>query len=294
MEQDNIKDSPFYVKYNGEGKDKSFNMPEDMLKALKKHLEDKYADEVEKDGKFKFGKYIRKTLADYLQQQCLERKIFDKSIFAIVSEDKLKSEDDPIIDVCFATTPVFYKEKKRYELSNYQVVRHKLSEFDYELMMWTPKLEHKFLKELRDYKESYSSDNIVVLEIHLNNYLDWYHDGICSDNTNPNVHVGANFISTSVGIFGIFYHWRVLGDYSVDVIDIRVCNQGLLLHMLEQCGNKQIYSLYSDIFRISNKKFPKLEVDMLKEQLNTKLIEKSEIEDEIADLEKKINELDNE
>ena len=105
-----IESSPFYVEYNEKMKNKSFKMENDMLKALKKHFQSKYHDDVVnvEHGKFKFGKYIRKTLGDYLQEQCLERKIFNKSLFVFVDIDKLKNDDNPNIKPLFVTNQSDY------------------------------------------------------------------------------------------------------------------------------------------------------------------------------------------
>ena len=290
-----VEDSPFYVEYTGNVKQQSFKAPKSFEDALKKHLKDKYADEIKKDGKFKYGKYIRKTLEDYMQHQCLERKMFGKSIFAIVSEDKLKHDEDPIVDVCFVTNPsVYYQSRKFDELSllYYQVHKVAIDDFHHDMMLWGAKLENRFLFKLKEYMDSYSKDNIQVLEIALNNYLDWYHDGIYSDRSNPHVHIGANIIPTTDGAFGVFYHWIVNDDYSIEITWIQVCEQELLIHMLRQCDNKDIYTLYTSYFKNHNQHFPKLEIDVLKSQLQRKLNVKSDIEDEIADLQKQIEKLE--
>ena len=291
-----IEDSPFYVEYKEKSVDKSFKMPKDMLKALENHLQEKYQDEIKKDigNKFRFGKYIRKTLEDYLQHQCLERKMFGKSIFAIVSEDALKKESDPLIDALFVTNPsIYYQTRKFDELSllYYQVHKVPIEDFNHELMDWGAYLENKFLKRLKDYQDSYSSKDIHVLEIQLNNYLDWNHDGIYSDRSDSDVHIGANIIPTTDGAFGLFYHWKVLNDYSIEIFYIQACSQELLIHMLRQCGNKKMYTLYLSYFKNHNQHFPKLEIDILKAQLERKENIKSDLQDEIDDLKNQIQKL---
>ena len=290
-----VEDSPFYIEYKEKGVDKSFKMPKDMLKALEKHLQDKHADEVKTDrgNKFRFGKYIRKTLEDYLQHQCLERKMFDKSIFAIVSEDKLNEDEDPIIDACFVTDPsLYYSTKKFDEVAPlfYQVHKVALEDFPVDLMMWG-RLEQKFLLKVKEYQDLHSKENIQVLEIPLNNYLDWYHDGIYSNRSNSKVHVGANLIQTKNGYFGIWYQWIVDVDYNVQANFIQVVNQELLLYNLQLCGNEDIYFDYAQILKNKNDYYPKLELSILQHKLETKLNVKTDLEDEIAEIQKQIDEL---
>jgi len=291
-----LEDSPFFVDYGGKSKNQSFKMQEDMLKALAKHLQDKHTDEVKKDGKFKFGKYIRKTLEDYLQHQCLERKMHGKSIFAIVSEDKLNEDEDPIVDACFVTNPsLYYTTKKLDEVAPlfYQVHKIPIDEFHYDMQLWGAKLENRFLFKLKEYQDAYSSDNIVVLEIPLNNYLDWYHDGIYSDRSHSDVHIGANLIQTKNGYYGIYYHWIVDFDYSIEIRFMQVCDQELLIHWLRQCGNEDIYFDYAQILKDKNNFYPKLELDLLQNKLQRKMNIKSDLEDEIAEIKKQMDHVKN-
>ena len=288
-----IEDSPFYVEYTGKTKQQSFKAPLSFEVALKRHLQDKYADEVKKDGKFKYGKYIRKTLEDYLQHKCLERKMFGKSIFAIVDEDKLK--DDFFIDPIFVSKPSSYYKQRDFNLHAllyFQAHKVPIKDFQYELMMWNPQQEHKYLKELKKHLDEDSSANLKVLEVQVNNYLDFYHDGAYSDVINPSVHNGANIIPTKNGSYGLCYSWIVTNDYSIQIRQMQVVSQKDLLYMLNQCGNKQSHKAYETYFRNYNKNFPKLEIDVLKKKLELKLHQKKDLDDEIADLEKEIEKLE--
>lgn len=291
-----IEDSPFFVEYGVPTKQQSFKASEQFEKALKKHLQDKYADEIKQDGKFKYGKYIRKTLEDYLQNQCLERKMFNKSIFAIVSEDRLNEHEDPIVDACFVTDPSLYYTTKKFERVAplfYQVHKVALEDFHHDLMLWGARKENRFLKHLKEYQDAYSSDNIVVLEIPLNNYLDYYHDGIYSERSHAHEHIGANILETKNGFVGIIYHWFVDVDYSIQVGLMQVHNQQLLIHWLRQCGNEDIYFEYMQIFKDKNNYYPKLEMDILQTILERKMNEKSDIEDEIADIQEQMEKIQN-
>ena len=291
-----IEDSPFFVEYGVPTKQQSFKASEQFEKALKKHLQDKYADEVKQDGKFKYGKYIRKTLEDYLQHQCLERKMFDKSIFAIVSEDRLNEDEDPIRDACFVTNPsLYYSTKKFDEVAPlfYQVHKIPLNEFDIDMMMWGARLENKFLLKLKEYQDNYSSDNIQVLEIPLNNYLDWYHDGIYADKSSTHFHSGVNLIETKNGLCGIEYQWFVYNDYSIQLKFIKVIDQQSLLNNLQLCANQDIYFDYAQILKDKNDYYPKLELSILQHKLETKLNVKSDLEDEIADIQNEIDKIKN-
>lgn len=291
-----IEDSPFFVEYGVPTKQQSFKASEQFEKALKKHLQDKYADEVKQDGKFKYGKYIRKTLEDYLQHQCLERKMFDKSIFAIVSEDRLNEDEDPFIDACFVTNPsLYYSTKKFDEVAPlfYQVHKVAIEDFHHDLMMWGGRLENRFLLKLKEYQDAYSKDNIQVLEIPLNNYLDWYHDGIYGERSSNHVHCGANLIETKNGFCGIWYRWIVNNDYSIESYSIDVVNQDSLLNNLQLCGNEDIYFDYAQILKDKNDYYPKLELSILQHKLETKLNVKSDLEDEIADIQNEIDKIKN-
>ena len=291
-----IEDSPFFVEYGVPTKQQSFKASEQFEKALKKHLQDKYADEVKQDGKFKYGKYIRKTLEDYLQHQCLERKMFDKSIFAIVSEDILNEDEDPIRDACFVTNPsLYYSTKKFDEVAPlfYQVHKVAIEDFHHDLMMWGGRLENRFLFKLKKYQDAYSKDNIQVLEIPLNNYLDWYHDGIYADRSSTHIHNGVNLIETKNGLCGIEYQWFVYNDYSIQLKSIHIIDQQSLLNNLQSYANQDIYFDYAQILKDKNDYYPKLELSILQHKLETKLNVKSDLEDEIADIQNEIDKIKN-
>lgn len=294
-----FKNSPFYVEYTEKAVDKSFKMPKDMLKALEKHLKEKHADEVENDigNKFRFGKYIRITLEDYLQHQCLERKMFGKSIYALVSEDKLKEDkNNTNIAVLFVTNPSLYYTTKKFDeqdLLFYQVHKVDLADFPYNKMMFGKKLENKFLKELKDYQDCYASENIKVLEIQLNNYLDVYHDGIYSASANNFYdHIGANIIPTTDGSFGLIYHWFVNQNYQIEVALMQVVSQESLLSYFRTCHNDKMEVAYASYFKHHNKNFPKLESELIKARLKRKLNIKHDLEDEIANLRQQLDKLE--
>ena len=163
---------------------------------------------------------ILEKLGDYLQKQCLERKIFNKSLFAFVDIDKLKNDNNPSIIPLFVTNQSDYTKN----LSSWillQVHNVSITDFNPKLMQWDESLESKFLNELKQYQKS--SDNVYVMEIVLNNHLDFYHDGIYSHKDDLNIHIGTNVIGTTGRVFGVYYQWKVNIDYSIEIENIQVC-----------------------------------------------------------------------
>ena len=278
-----IEDSPFYVQYHEKMKDKSFKMEKDMLKALEKHFKAKYDDDVQnvEHGKFRFGKYIRITLSNYLQRQCLERKIFNKSVFALFDLNELEHKDKPKVYPLFVTNPSDYystKSMTEVRLLFHQVHRVQLEEFNYEEMNWSDQLQKLFNNALKQYDSS--SSNVHVLEIALNNYLDTYHDGIYSKSSNTNVHEGANFIGTTSNAFGVITQWEVKEDYSIEILDIQVVNKEAMLNKIYQQDNEKLYNSFSAYFNVHSKNF--LEVESMEKECE-------DMEKQMIELQNKIN-----
>ena len=278
-----IEDSPFYVKYHEKRKDKSFKMEKDMLKALQTHFKAKYYDDIQyvEHGTFRFGKYIRITLSDYLQRQCLERKTFNKSVFALIDLNELEHKDKPNIYPLFVTNPSDYYSTRSITESRllfHQIHRVQLEEFNYEVMNWSDPLQKLFNTGLEQYDDS--SSNVYVLEIALNNYLDTYHDGIYSESSNANVHEGANFIGTTSNAVGVMTQWRVKNDHSIEILDIQVINKKAMLDKIYQQDDKNLYNSFSTYFDVHSKHF--LEVESMEKQCD-------DIENKILELQNKLN-----
>lgn len=277
-----IEDSPFHVEYHEKMKNQSFRMEKDMLKALQTHFKAKYHDDIQnvEHGKFRFGKYIRITLADYLQRQSLERKIFNKSLFALIDLNELEHKDKPIIYPLFVTNPSDYYSTKSItenKLLFYQVHRVKLEDFNYEAMNWSDPLQKLFNTGLEQYDDS--SSNVHVLEIALNNYLDSYHDGNYSTSFNSNIHEGTNFIGTTSNAFGVITQWAVKEDYSIEILDMQVINKEDMLNRIYQQGDKNLYNSFSTYFDVHSKHF--LEVESMEKECGN-------LENEILELQNKL------
>ena len=287
-----IEDSPFYVKYNKKMEDKSFKMEKDMLLALKKHFKAKYHDDIEnvEHGKFRFGKYIRKTLGEYLQRQCSESNMFKKSLFALISMDSLQNSDNPIISPLFITNPSGnYNTGSvgKYSLTSHQVHDVPLDEFKMKLMHWSDQLQQVFKNRLKEFNTS--TDGVYVLEMALNNLLDTYHDGVYSKSSDAYTHTGVNLIITLFGVYGVVYDWRLNYDFSIEIIAINVYNQETILDKV--FGYDELYKMYSSYFKIHSKHF--LELESLEKQLANKINERLAMDDEISKLQNRINQLKN-
>lgn len=265
-----IEDSPFYIEYS-QNKDRRENLSTklepDKLKTFKRHLKGKHnGDEELKDTEFSFSYSTNLFITKYLQEQCLQMKTFNKSIFAIFNMDKLKKDEDSITPL-FVTdnnnaingmissiAPVVIKSKKHQQKHDYMdeeatYKAHAVSIDDFKnnmLQELDEHLQHIFASELKQYREL--SDGINVLEIALNNYLDVPHDGIFSNVSDSNIHDGVNFIETNIGFYGVIYQWRVKEDYSIEIIAIQVCEQQEILDLLLEHNNSQLYKWYGHFF----------------------------------------------
>lgn len=277
-----IEDSPFYVEYHGQMKDRTFKMPPTMLKALEKHLENKYSN-------LKFGTSIRLILSEYLQQQCLERRVFNKSLFAIVDMVELKSVDNPkVTPLTITNLSNFYMEKEyKGGLSFYNVHRILVDDLkDDTSDDWSDEIKNIIFCDSKQY-----SNSTVVLDIALNNYLDSYHDGIYSKESDSTIHTGANFIGTTKGGYGLIYEWTVQEDYIIKLLSIKICNQKSLLDKLKECGNDQLYDGYYKLFKSHNEHFPDIEIDMLNEQIADAKEDKLAIDEKINKWQTRIDQL---
>ena len=89
-QQDKKNKSPFYVEYPGLIKDNlTVRTTSSFKDALAKHLQDKYPNEINKKGEHNFSKCLRFILEDYLQNQCLEQRMFEYTLFGLIDLSKL-------------------------------------------------------------------------------------------------------------------------------------------------------------------------------------------------------------
>ncbi len=285
-----IEDSPFYVDYNQNNQHRkvlSLKLEPDKIKALRRHLIDKHNDNGKlKDKDVSISHHLNMIITKYLQEQCLQMKTFNRSIFAILDMWEFKKNKDSITPLFVAKNiaitnsekgmiasivPLVVKNKKhppRYdykdELSVYQVHDMPISDFESDgLKELDESLQNMFNKELEQYG---LSDNIHVLEIALNNYLDVPHDGVFSCKSDSTIHEGVNFISTDIGIFGVIYQWKVHEDYSIEILNIQVCEQQEIPDLLLNCGNSQLYKWYTHFFMINRKQSSPLEINNLEKE----------------------------
>ena len=295
-----IEDSPFYVKYNRKMEDKSFKMEKDMLNALKKHFKAKYHDDIEnvEHGKFRFGKYIRKTLGEYLQRQCSERKMFKKSLFALISMDSLQNTDNPIISPLFITNPsgtydtgsIDDGDSRSYKsILFHQIHKVQLDKFDLELMHWSDPLQQVFKNRLEEFNTS--TDDVYVLEMTLNNLMDTYHDGVYSNGSDAYTHTGANYIGASFGVYGVVYDWRLNYDFSIEIAAIKVYDKETMLDKLYYCDNDELYRHYTIIFKAHSKHF--FELETLQKECNSINDEILALQDKLKDCHNRIKQIQN-
>lgn len=307
MDEKDFEDSPFYVKYTGEKTTNvSFKHSKSFKKALEKHLRNKFDSD-------NFGACLRYIVEDYLQHQCLEQKLFQKTIVAIAK----KSQIDNGISLRFLFVKDGYTQYYQDEFDKgihggvkfIQV--HQSSIIDYIDNNLMTKNEHDLIKSasehyINEFVEQGIEDDVVVCEIPLNNWLDSYDDGVYGLRADKNVHLGVNIINTNEKAFGIIYRWffatdingnefiKVVGG-SVETYDcIGIFDRNLVLRELSKY-NKDKYNAFKHVFESFDLSFPQNSFDRLVKKYESKLKEKELkendlkfIDEDIARMESKL------
>ena len=266
---------------------------------MKKHLKDKHNDDENlKDAEFSINHYANLIITEYLQEQCLERKFFNKSIFALVNIDDVQKGSGNSINSLFVTNPSEYYTKREHmgSIPYIYAPRSSIKKFkEDKLMKWDNELHNIFNDELNKYKEATG-----VLEIALNNYLDFYHDNIYYDCFDSSNHIGVNLIGSNVGAYGVIYSWKVKEDYSIEIISIYACEHQEVLDLLSDCKNDKMYHKFEFLIENHNKHASMNERNILKNRYDKLQYKLDKINKNIQeekrkkrDLQKELKEVEN-
>lgn len=289
MNVEKKKKSPFKIDYNGKPEHQVLTkFPLNMYNILEKHLKSKYENDYEKESDFKYGKYIRETLIDYLDQVgCLERNHFQYTIIAIVSRNQL-FESNPEVEYVFVYddyTEYFSKKSSKTSFIKYQV--NKVPILDYSIedgARFNASQENKFHDAVKKYSQNVDSD-ILVLEIGLNNKLDTLDDGVYGKEDNKLLHTGCNYISTPDIVCGLIYEWYLDDNNNVKIDTINIVPFDLFLIIVEHY-NKRILGLFEMISKSHDNKFPDSEIGKLQQRQNIIVDELEKVNQRKKDLEK--------
>ena len=297
MKEQNIDESPFYIEYTGEKvKNIQFKHSESFKKALTKHLKNKFHSD-------NFGESLRKIVEDYLQHQCLEQKLFQKTIVCIANINQLNQGGAmKVLFIKDNYTQFFQNQLDKGINDGLMFIQvHKSSFYDYRDANLHSQKEWKLIKnELKNYKDL---NDVVICEIALNNWLDSYDDGVYGLKSDKNLHLGVNILNTTKDAFGIIYRWGFSNDmqgnqfiriYGRDVENydkIDCFDKELILKELYKY-NKNQYERFKQMFESYDLDFPKTDYERLQKLYEKKLKEQSKLEDEIGNIKSKLDMLD--
>lgn len=292
-DKEQLEDSPFYVNYSGTLTQTNVKLPKDMIEALKKHYHDKYADDIQKD-KFRFGKYIRHTLEDYMQHQAIARISSKYSIFGIVQFNKV--ENNEMFYEALDFIPLFIKKESEYysNSDNVSLLMYNCHQITYK--MYESMKKHFTKKEQEEietyFKTKTTSGKLVLIEIPLNNYLDIMANGVYSyKEDESDMHHGIVTLSTLNGACGIHYIWKYTKD-CFNLLQLGFVGQKETLELLKDCQNYEVQEQFNYFFHMCNVHFPMYELDLLKHDLNNKKNDLEDLKSEIDSLQEKIAELE--
>ena len=262
MEQDKIKDSPFYVEYTGKIDDHwSITTTESFKKALAKHLKDKYPNEKNKQGKHNFSKCVRLILENYLYLQCTSRKTYDYNIVSIIGDKQFDNGEIMIYDV------IKDKSNKEHILTGHSRqlywanVNEKALNERYDLSDLT-----EIGKLIDVYKNKFDCDGVLVVDLPLNNFFDEYVDGIYTfDAENKPLHCGVNIISRTNGVFCVVYIWYLNQYYKPTIHSIKFEDVEQTMNDLADV-NVNAFRNFEKSLNVLEDKIPKDEVERLIKQ----------------------------
>lgn len=291
MNDENIKKSPFYKEYSDKKNDSfTIHASKEFIDALKGHFKGKYPHMINKKGKnagkHNLGASARLILEDYLNNQCIERKEYDYSIVAMIGEKQFGAIDGTIgvVDVRIFDipySPLIWGNKEHEKYFDKMFSKNGLDK----------QLEHSY----DEYVDEIDTDDVVrVLSIGLNNHLDKLTAGVytCNDE-DSNIHCGFNLI-TSIG-FGnhcIVYEWCLDNEYKPQIIDIFFKDVNNVLEDLLLVDNVKSYVKMKRDLEKHEKKYPSDKSDRLKKEILDKKAKIKILENEIAENETELKELE--
>lgn len=281
-QQEKIKDSPFYVEYTG-NIDEHFTITTtaSFNKALAKHLNDKYPNEKNKQGKHNFSKCVRLLLENYLNLQCISRTSYDNyKIVLIVGDNHLGTENIIPYGVIKNKSDERFlsgTSKHLYWANvNEKVLNERYDESD--LSQIENYVEH--------YQKQFDCGGVYVVDLPLNNFFDEYADGVYSYNAenqtmhrgasiistfndvNPTMHCGVNIITRKDNVYCVVYTWYLNVDYKPIIDSIGFADLEQTMQDLSGI-NENAYANFKVTINAHDKKFPKDTVESLKKQYDT-------------------------
>lgn len=264
-QQDKIKDSPFYVEYTGKiEKHFTITTSASFNKALAKHLQYKYPNEVNKQGKHNFSACVRLLLENYLNLQCISRTSYDNyKIVLIVGDNHLGT--DNIIPYGVIRT----KSDDRFlSGTSRQLYWANVNEKELNKRYDASDL-NKIANSIDAYKKNFDCDGVLVVDLPLNNFFDEYVDGVyTSDAENKAMHCGVNIITRKDKIYCITYEWYINLDYKPIIHSIAFDDLEQTMQDLYDI-NENAYTNFKVTMNAHDKKFPKDTVESLKKQYDT-------------------------
>lgn len=297
MNDKDIEDSPFYIKYTGDKVENiQFKHSASFKKALTKHLKDKFHTN-------NFGESLRTIVEDYLQNQCLEQKLFEKTIVCIAKESDIKHGISlRFLFVKDEYTYAFQKEVDKGFHDGVMFIQvNKSSVTEYLSHNTITKKEHDALKSaLEQYNDS---DNPMICEIALNNWLDSYDDGVYGIRSDKKAHLGVNILNTTENSFGVIYRWYfavdVKGNEFIKVIGadlenfdrVGIYDKDVVLNELYRF-NKNKHRTFKHMFESHDLAFPKNAFERLQRKYERKLRDKENLDAELDRMKKELESFD--
>ena len=276
-------ESPYFIEYKGaiSSDGVKVRFTQEFEKNLKKHLQKKYPHAIDKrkNNTWSFSTCIRYVLEDYLQQQCLENKTFEITLVCFVDYDA-----DAVLDSMIAVDYVldgYTKNLKDESANNSDFVfanKSSVDEFNaWNLVPFNSKYLKGFKENLKEFQYATDSDNVLVVEIALNNWLDTLQDGVYKYKNQDNYHGGVNLIELDNVLYGLYYEWEVTRDNDVVVKDVYFLDSNNILDTLENI-NPKVYNLFKKNLSPKDNKL------RLKKRLKAAEDEVAKIKDEIENL----------
>jgi len=241
----NFENSPFYVEYNGTTNYKkntiAFHPKQDFNKDLRDFFKLRFGDAA------KDGEILEYILSDYYFRYAHSTKSYGKSILALIHKKEVASDNPMIVPIGMLDR--YPKDKydtiideeiiANYEVMEYVAYPRKYKDTDAEIQEAIVKTifsdgfaikRYDVFNEIKNFNEDTLKD-FFVLEIPLNNYLDYKNNGVYSyidKHTGDNIeslHVGLSVTNSNVEDneaipIPIIYVWSLNEDFDIDIHEI--------------------------------------------------------------------------